>query len=110
MIFRDKKDDRQKLKIISFGGFGNVTQNLFVYEYQDHLLMVDCGVGFAEKSHKKTELVVSDFSYLVQNQNKIVGIVLSHGHEDHIAGLPFFLSKVKREIPKVRRTQSFSEN
>ncbi len=99
MIFENKKDNKQKVRIISFGGFGNVTQNLFVYEYQNHILMVDCGVGFAEKAHKKTELVTPDFSYLIQNQEKIVGIVFTHGHEDHVAGLPFFLSKVKREIP-----------
>ncbi len=90
---------KSNLRIISFGGFGNVTQNLFAYEYQNHILMVDCGVGFAEKAHKKTELVTPDFSYLVQNQEKIVGIVFTHGHEDHVAGLPFFLAKVKREIP-----------
>jgi len=96
---RQKKEANKNLRIISFGGFGNVTQNLFAYEYQNHILMVDCGVGFAEKAHKKTELVVPDFDYLVQNQEKIVGIVFSHAHEDHVSGLPFFLSKVKREIP-----------
>ena len=99
MIFRNKKDNKQNLRIISFGGFGNVTQNLFVYEYQDQILMVDCGVGFVEKFHKKTELVVPDFDYLIKNQKKIVGIVFTHGHEDHMAGLPFFLSKIKEDIP-----------
>ncbi|MCJ7804589.1 ribonuclease J [Patescibacteria group bacterium] len=99
MIFRDKKNNKQNLRIISLGGFGNVTQNLFVYEYQDSLLMVDCGAGFAEKFHKKTELVIPDFNYLIQNQNKIKAIIFTHGHEDHTAGLPFFLSKIKREIP-----------
>jgi ribonuclease J len=96
---RQKKEPNKNLRIISLGGFGNVTQNLFVYEYQDSLLMVDCGVGFAEKFHQKTELVIPDFNYLIQNQAKIKAIIFTHGHEDHMAGLPFFLSKIKREIP-----------
>jgi len=103
MIFRRKIFHQDKnnevLKIISFGGFGNVTQNLFVYEYQGQLLMIDCGVGFVEKLHRKTELVVPDFNYLLQNQDKIKAIIFTHGHEDHIAGLPFFLTKVKKPIP-----------
>ena len=106
MIFRNKKINNQNLRIISFGGFGNVTQNLFVYEYQDSLLMVDCGVGFAEKSHQKTELVIPNFNYLIQNQNKIKAIIFTHGHEDHMAGLPFFLAKIKREIPIYASTWS----
>jgi ribonuclease J len=98
MIF-GRKEKQSNLRIISFGGFGNVTQNLFVYEYQNNILMVDCGVGFMERTHKKTELVTPDFEYLIKNQEKIRGIVFTHGHEDHMAGLPFFLSKVKRDIP-----------
>jgi ribonuclease J len=86
------------LKIMSLGGFGNVTQNLFVYEYKGNILVVDCGVGFIEEG-KKAELIVPDISYLVQNQEKIRGIVLTHGHEDHTAGLPFLLPRLKRNIP-----------
>jgi ribonuclease J len=97
MRFKSKKDNR--LKIISLGGFGNVTQNLFVYEYKDNILVVDCGIGFIEEVSKKTELIVPDINYLVQNQGKIRGIILTHGHEDHIGGLPFLLPKLKRNIP-----------
>jgi mRNA degradation ribonuclease J1/J2/intein/homing endonuclease len=88
----------KKLKIMSLGGFGNVTQNLFVYEQEGNILVVDCGVGFIEEG-KKAELIVPDISYLVQNQEKIRGIVLTHGHEDHTAGLPFLLPRLKRNIP-----------
>lgn len=91
--------DKKILKIISLGGFGTVTQNLFVYEYQDSILIIDCGIGFVERRMKKTELIVPDFSYLVQNREKIRGIVITHGHEDHMAGLPFLLPKLKKEVP-----------
>lgn len=87
------------LKIASLGGFGNVTQNLFVYEYQDSILIVDCGVGFTGEGKEESRLILPDFSYLVQNQKKIKGIVFTHGHEDHLAGLPFLLPKLKGDIP-----------
>ena len=97
MKFENRKDNR--LKIISLGGFGNVTQNLYVYEFKDNILVVDCGIGFIEGSSRKTELIVPDVNYLLQNQGKIRGIILTHGHEDHIGGLPFLLPKLRREIP-----------
>lgn len=87
------------VKIISLGGFGNVTQNLFIYEYKNNILIVDCGIGFIEEGLKKTKLIIPDISYLLQNQEKIKGIILTHGHEDHIGGLPFLLPKLKRNIP-----------
>ncbi|MCX6725986.1 MAG: ribonuclease J [Candidatus Shapirobacteria bacterium] len=100
MIFKRKENNNQStLKIISFGGFGNVTQNLFVYEYQNNILVVDCGVGFMEKANRKTELAIPDFTYLIENQDKIRAIILTHGHDDHIGGLPFLLTKIKRPIP-----------
>lgn len=109
MIFTRKENNNQInnqnnnsqsiMKITSFGGFGNVTQNLFAYEYQNDILIVDCGIGFVEKNDKKNELVLPDFSYLVEHQDKIRGIVLTHGHEDHIGGLPHLLSKIKKPIP-----------
>jgi len=91
--------DKKILKIISLGGFGTVTQNLFVYEYQDSILIIDCGIGFVERRMKKTELIVPDFNYLVQNRGKIRGIVITHGHEDHMAGLPFLLPKLDKNLP-----------
>lgn len=107
MIFGRKEDNSHQnnnknqsiLKITSFGGFGNVTQNLFAYEYQNDILIVDCGIGFMENNNNKNELILPDFSYLVENQDKIRAIVLTHGHEDHIGGLPHLLSKIKKTIP-----------
>jgi ribonuclease J len=101
MLFKPRinNQDKRMLKIASLGGFGNVTQNLFVYEYQDSILVVDCGIGFVEKRNQKTELITPDFDYLVKNSQKIKGIVITHGHEDHMAGLPFLLPKLSKDLP-----------
>lgn len=97
MRFKVQKDN--KLKIISLGGFGLVTQNLFIYEYKDDILLVDCGVGFPDEELPGADLIVPDVSYLQKDKKKIKGIVLTHGHEDHIGGLPFVLPKLGKNIP-----------
>jgi len=70
MKFKANNTDRDSLKIIALGGFGSVTQNLFVYEYQDNILIVDCGIGFKEEEGKEG-LVIPDLSYLLQNRKKL---------------------------------------
>ncbi len=85
------------LKIISLGRFGEVTQNFFVYQFGNDLLIVDCGLGFSENDNE--EIILPDFSYLEQGNLKIQGLVLTHGHEDHIGGLSYFLSKTKLRFP-----------
>lgn len=91
--------EEKRLKIVSLGGFGNVTQNLFVYEYQGEILVVDCGIGFINKINGETELVVPDMSYLERRKNQIKGVVLTHGHDDHIAGLPYLLKETGPVYP-----------
>lgn len=88
-----------KLKLISLGGFGRVTQNLFVYENEQDILLVDCGIGFPTRESPKGDLLVPDISYLEQVKSKIRGLVLTHGHEDHYGGLPFALPKIGKNIP-----------
>lgn len=88
-----------KLKIISLGGFGRVTQNLFIYENEQDILLVDCGIGFPTKESPKGDLLIPDISYLEQVKSKIRGLVLTHGHEDHYGGLPFILPKIGQNIP-----------
>ena len=90
---------QQNLKIISLGGWGKVTQNLFVYQYDNQILIVDCGIGFPDEETAKGDLLVADVDYLVKNREKIQGIVITHGHEDHYGGLPFVLPKLNRQIP-----------
>lgn len=94
-----RKNNKQNLKIMSLGGWGRVTQNLFVYQYGNEILVVDCGVGFPDKETTQGDLLVADVEYLVKNRDKIRGIVITHGHEDHCGGLPFVLPKLNRRIP-----------
>ncbi len=82
------------LKIISLGGFGNVTSNMFVYELEDEILLVDCGIGFPTEEMLGIDILIPDFSYLKNKINKIKGLVLTHGHEDHIGALPYILPQI----------------
>jgi len=82
------------LKIFSLGGFGNVTANLYVYETEKDILLVDCGAGFPAAKTKAGDLVVPEVNCLQARQNKIRGLILTHGHEDHLGGLPFVLPKI----------------
>lgn len=83
-----------QLSIIPIGGVGTVTRNMYLYEYQNQILIVDCGLGFADETMVGVDLLLPDISYLIKAKKKIVGIILTHGHEDHIGGLPFLLPQL----------------
>ncbi len=86
------------LSYISLGGLGEVTKNLHVYQFGDEILLVDCGLGFADETMIGVDLLLPDISYLqkavTQNKKRIVGMVISHGHEDHMGALPFVLPQL----------------
>ena len=86
------------LKFIALSGTVSVTENLYVYEYKDQMMVVDCGVGFPDLEMRGVDLVIPDFSYIVKNRNKLKGVIVSQGHEDHIGALPFLLREVKTSI------------
>src|SRR3990170_3533428 len=83
------------LKFIALSGTTGVTENFYVYEYGNDLIIVDCGVGFPEQDMYGVDLVIPDFSYIKQNAHKLKGILISHGHEDHLGALPFLLKEIK---------------
>lgn len=85
---------KETISIIPLGGVGDVTRNMYLYEYRDQILIVDCGIGFADETMLGVDLLLPDISYLLKTQKKIVGMVLSHGHEDHIGALPFLLPQL----------------
>lgn len=82
------------LSLIPIGGVGDVTRNMYLYEYKDQIFIVDCGIGFADETMLGVDLLLPDISYLLKTQKKIVGMALSHGHEDHIGALPFVLPQL----------------
>jgi len=84
------------LKYISLGGVTSVTKNMHLYEYNNQVLIVDCGLGFADETMIGVDLMLPDVSYLTKNPNKkIVGIAITHGHEDHIGALPYILPQLQ---------------
>ena len=80
----------QKLKIISLGGVA-VNKNMYVYETERDLIIVDCGIAFPDENMPGIDLIIPDISYLRDKQNMIRGIFLTHGHEDHRGALPYIL-------------------
>jgi len=80
-----------QVSFIPLGGVGDVTKNMYLYEYQNQILIVDCGLGFADETMLGVDLLLPDISYLLKTKKKIIGMVLTHGHEDHIGALPFIL-------------------
>lgn len=86
------------LRFIALSGTTGVTENLNVYETEEDMIILDCGVGFPDLEMPGVELVIPDFSYVVKNKHKLKGIVLSQGHEDHIGALPFLLRQVNVPI------------
>lgn len=85
------------LSFIPLGGIGDVTKNMFVYEYKGQILIVDCGLGFADETMLGVDLLLPDITYLkqaVSQGKRIVGMLITHGHEDHMGGLPFILPQL----------------
>jgi ribonuclease J len=99
----------QKLRIIPLGGLGEIGKNMTVYEYGRNLIVVDCGVMFPDNDMYGIDLVLPDFEYVVQNQDKLRGIVLTHGHMDHIAALPYLLQEIEAPIYGTPLTLGFVE-
>lgn len=107
-------NNRGLVKFIPLGGIGDVTKNMYVYEYlpssgETEILIVDCGVGFPDPYMYGVDLVIPDATYLLDKLQKIKGIVLTHGHEDHIAALPYIWPKLKVPIFATRLTAALAK-
>ena len=98
------KTPKTPLKIIPLGGLGEIGKNITVYEYKDDILLVDCGMAFPDEDTPGIDIVIPDFSYLVKNREKIKGLVVTHGHEDHIGAIPYLLQNINVPIYATRLT------
>ncbi len=99
----------KNLRIIPLGGLGEIGKNMTVLEYGRNMIVVDCGVMFPESDMYGIDLVLPDFDYVVQNQDRLRGIILTHGHMDHIAGLPYLLREIEAPVYGTRLTLGLVE-
>ncbi len=107
----NKKRTTQKspLRIIPLGGLGEIGKNITVYEYKQDIILVDCGMSFPDEEMPGIDIVIPDFSYLVQNKERILGLFVTHGHEDHIGGIPYLLRHLNIPIYGTRLTLGLVE-
>ena len=93
-----------KLKIIPLGGLNEIGKNMTAYEFGDDILIVDCGLGFPDDEMFGVDCVIPDFSYVIRNAAKVRAIAITHGHEDHIGGLPYLMRELRAPIYATRLT------
>ena len=98
------KESKSNVKIIPLGGVDGIGMNMTAFECGDDIIVVDCGIAFPGEDMPGVEVVTPDFTYLQKNEDKLRGLILTHGHEDHIGSVPFFLKQVKCDVYATRLT------
>lgn len=105
-----QKEAKSKLKIIPLGGLEQIGMNITAFEYEDSIIVVDCGLAFPGDDMLGIDLVIPDVSYLKQNIDKVKGFVITHGHEDHIGALPYILQQVNVPVYGTKLTIALIEH
>lgn len=104
------KNQRDKLYIFALGGLDEIGKNMYVVQYGNDIVVIDSGLMFPEEDMLGIDIVIPDITYLIENQEKIRGIILTHGHEDHIGGLPYILRKLNVPIYATKLTMGLVEH
>ncbi|MBC7232112.1 MAG: ribonuclease J [Chloroflexi bacterium] len=100
---------KKKLKVIPLGGLGQIGKNMMVLEYADQMLVIDAGLMFPENEMLGIDIVIPDMSYVLERKDKVLAVIVTHGHEDHIGALPYLLSQIKVPVYATRLTQGLIE-
>lgn len=101
---------KTKLRIIPLGGLDEIGKNMTAFEYGNEMILVDCGMAFPDEDMPGVDMVINDISYVEKNKAKLKGIFLTHGHEDHIGGLPYFLKSINVPVYGTRLTIALVEH
>jgi ribonuclease J len=107
---REKKQGDGQLKLIPLGGLNEVGKNITVLEYKNDIVVIDCGMSFPDDEMYGIDIVLPDFTYLTKNMEKIKGVFLTHGHEDHIGAIPYLLKEMRVPVYGTRLTLGLVEN
>ena len=110
IVKKARKNNASKLKIIPLGGLEQIGMNITAFEYEDSIVVVDCGLSFPEDDMLGIDLVIPDVTYLKENISKVKGFVITHGHEDHIGALPYILKDVNVPIYSTKLTLALISN
>ena len=105
-----KRTNNSKLRIIPIGGLEQIGMNITAFEYEDSIIVVDCGLAFPEDDMLGIDLVIPDVTYLRDHISKVKGFVITHGHEDHIGALPYILKEINLHIYTTKLTMGIIEN
>ena len=108
-MLRNDPRSEQKLQIIPLGGLGEIGKNMTVVRFGDEMIVIDSGLMFPENDMLGVDLVIPDFNYLIENQECLKAIVLTHGHEDHIGALPYILKRVSVPVYGTKLTLGILE-
>ena len=100
VLIAPPKYRKGSMRIVPLGGLGEIGRNMNVVEYNGHILLIDCGVLFPEEEQPGVDLILPDFHYIKDRLDKVEALVLTHGHEDHIGGVPYLL-KLRPDIPLI---------
>ena len=103
-------NDGSRLKVIPLGGLEQIGLNITAFEYEDSIVVVDCGLSFPDDDMLGIDMVIPDITYLKDNADKVKGFVITHGHEDHIGALPYVLKQLNVPVYATRLTMGIIEN
>lgn len=101
---KKKQHTTKNIKILPLGGLGYIGKNITLIEYKNEIIIIDCGISFPDEDTPGVDLIIPDFSYIRENKKKIKAVLITHGHEDHIGGVPYLLREINAPIYATKLT------